>query len=54
MRSSRGDQLVEVAVEVPARLSDRARSLFEELGRELGEEVQPQRRTFLERLKGLL
>jgi molecular chaperone DnaJ len=51
LRSSRGDQLVEVAVEVPAHLSDKARTLFEELGRELGEEVQPQRRTFLERLK---
>ena len=54
MRSSRGDQLVEVAVEVPAHLSSRAKELFEELGRELGEEVQPQRRTFLERLKGWL
>jgi molecular chaperone DnaJ len=54
LRSSRGDQLVDVAVEVPARLTDRARTLFEELGRELGEEVQPQRRTFLERLKGWL
>jgi molecular chaperone DnaJ len=54
LRSSRGDQLVEVAVEVPERLSERARTLFEELGRELGEEVQPQQRTFLERLKGWL
>ena len=54
LRSSRGDQLVEVSVEVPARLSDRAKALFEELGHELGEEVQPQHRTFLERLKDLL
>jgi hypothetical protein len=27
--------------------------LIEELGRELGEDVQPQQRTFVEKLKGL-
>ena len=47
------DQLVEVAVEIPARLTPRARELIEELGRELGEDVQPQQQGFLEKLKGL-
>jgi molecular chaperone DnaJ len=53
LRSGRGDQLVEVAVEIPARLTPRARELIEELGRELGEDVQPQQQGFLEKLKGL-
>ena len=54
MRSGSGDQLVEVAVEVPAKLSHRAKELLEELGQELGEDVQPQRRSFLEKLRDLL
>jgi molecular chaperone DnaJ len=53
LRSGRGDQLVEVTVEVPASLTPRARELIEELGRELGEDVQPQQQGFLEKLKGL-
>ena len=53
IRGGRGDQLVEVAVEVPSHLSDRARELIEELGRELGEDVQPQQHSFLEKLRGL-
>jgi molecular chaperone DnaJ len=53
LRSGSGDQLVEIAVEVPTRLTDRAKNLLEELGQELGEDVQPQRRSFLEKLKGL-
>jgi molecular chaperone DnaJ len=53
LRGNRGDQLVEVAVEIPTRLTDRARSLLEELGRELGEDVQPQRQSFLDKLKSL-
>ena len=53
LRSGRGDQLVEVAVEIPARLTPRARELIEELGRELGEDVQPQQQGFLEKLRGL-
>lgn len=54
LRAGSGDQLVEIAVEVPNRLSPRAKSLLEELGHELGEDVQPQRRSFLERLRELL
>ncbi len=53
LRSGRGDQLVEVSVEVPTQLSDKARSLIEELAGELGEDVQPQQRTFVEKLKNL-
>jgi molecular chaperone DnaJ len=53
LRAGSGDQLVEVSLEVPTRLSDRARSLIEELGKELGEDVQPQQKTFVEKLKSL-
>jgi hypothetical protein len=34
-------------------LSERARELIEELGHELGEDVQPQQRTFVEKLRSL-
>ena len=53
LRSGKGDQLIEVFVEVPAALSDRARELLVELGQELGEDLQPQQRSFMEKLKGL-
>jgi molecular chaperone DnaJ len=53
VRNGRGDQLVEVTVQVPANLSGRARELIEELGHELGENVQPQEQSFMEKLKGL-
>lgn len=53
LRSGRGDQLVEVSVEIPSELTDRARTLVEDLGRELGETVQPQQAGFMERLKSL-
>ncbi len=54
LRSGRGDQLVEVMVEIPSSLTPRARELIEELGHELGEDVQPQQQGFLEKLRGLL
>jgi molecular chaperone DnaJ len=50
---TRGDQLVTVAVEVPQKLTRRQRELLEQLSQELGEEVHPQRRTFLEKLRDL-
>lgn len=53
LRGGRGDQLVEVTVEIPTELSDRARQLIGELGEELGETVQPQQKSFMEKLKGL-
>jgi molecular chaperone DnaJ len=50
-RSGRGDQLVEVTVEVPTALTARQRELMEALAKELGDEVQPQQKTFVEKLK---
>lgn len=49
----RGDQLVEIQVEIPTNLTERQKTLVEELARELGEAVQPQQRTFLDKLKDL-
>jgi molecular chaperone DnaJ len=49
----RGDQRVEVGVEVPTRLTARQKSLLEELAMELGEEVQPLQKTFMEKLRDL-
>jgi len=49
----RGDQRVEVAIEVPTQLTERQRGLLEELQKELGEDVQPQRKGFLEKLKDI-
>lgn len=40
--SGRGDQLVHVRVDIPTKLSDEQRTLFEELGETLGSNVQPQ------------
>ncbi len=53
LRGGRGDQLVEVSVEIPTGLSERATELIEELAGELGEDVQPQQKTFVEKLKSL-
>jgi molecular chaperone DnaJ len=53
LRGGRGDQLVEVSVEVPTELTDKARTLIQELGHELGEDVQPQHKTFVDKLKDL-
>jgi molecular chaperone DnaJ len=49
----RGDQRVEVAIEVPTQLTDRQRQILEELAKELGEDVQPQRTTFMDKLRDL-
>ena len=49
----RGDQRVEVSVEVPAQLTQNQRHILEELAKELGEDVQPQRRSFVEKLRDL-
>jgi molecular chaperone DnaJ len=49
----RGDQRVEVTIEVPTQLTDRQRQLLEELAGELGEDVQPQQKTFMEKLRDL-
>ncbi len=49
----RGDQLVEVTVEVPTSLTAGQRELITKLAEELGESVQPQQASFMEKLKSL-
>ena len=49
----RGDQRVEVTVEVPTSLTERQRELLELLAKELGDEVQPQRKGFMDKLRDL-
>jgi molecular chaperone DnaJ len=49
----RGDQQVEVTVEVPTQLTARQRELMEQLAKELGEDVQPIQKTFVEKLRDL-
>jgi len=49
----RGDQRVEVAIEVPTQLTLRQRELLEQLAKELGEDVQPERRSFMSKLRDL-
>jgi molecular chaperone DnaJ len=50
-RSGRGDQLVEVTVEVPTTLSARQRELLEQLANELGDASQSQEKGFMQKLK---
>jgi molecular chaperone DnaJ len=54
--SGRGDQLVYINVEVPTKLTDEQRRLFEQLAQTLGSEVQPQRngKGFFDRVKDIL
>jgi molecular chaperone DnaJ len=49
----RGDQRVEVTIEVPTQLTERQRTILAELAKEIGEDVQPQRRTFMSKLRDL-
>ena len=49
----RGDQRVEIGIEVPTQLTARQRELLGQLAKELGEDVQPQRKSFLEKLREL-
>ena len=52
--NGRGDQLVVVNVEIPTRLNDDQRELFEQLADSLGSEVHLQERSFLDWLKETL
>jgi molecular chaperone DnaJ len=55
--SGRGDQRVYIQVAVPTHLTDQQRRLFEELGKTLGKEIQPQSnngRGFFERVMDFL
>ncbi|MGE0784975.1 MAG: molecular chaperone DnaJ [Sandaracinaceae bacterium] len=49
----KGDQLVKVMVEVPEKVSKKQHKLIAELAAEMGEEVHPQQRSFLEKLRSL-
>ncbi len=49
----RGDQRVEIAVEIPTSLSPSQRDAVEQLAREMGEVVVPQRRTFIDKVRAL-
>jgi molecular chaperone DnaJ len=49
----RGDQRVEITIEVPTSLTEKQRELLEELAKELGEQITPQRKTFMDKLKDL-
>lgn len=50
----RGDQLVEVTVEVPTKLSSSQKELISRLAEELGEEVkEAPEATFMDKLKNL-
>mgnify|MGYP000138428339 CR=1 FL=1 len=53
--SGRGDQLIYINVEIPSRLTDDQRRLFEQLAQTLGSEVQPQRngKGFFDRVKDM-
>jgi molecular chaperone DnaJ len=51
--AGRGDQRVEVTIEVPTQLTEAQRQLLEALARELGEDVQPQQKSFMEKLREL-
>lgn len=50
---SRGDQIVVIQLEIPSDLSAEQKDLVEKLAASMGEETHPQRRTFVDKLKGL-
>lgn len=51
--SKRGDQRVKVVVETPVNLNDRQREILEEFAQISGENVEPERKSFFERMKDL-
>lgn len=53
-RNGRGDQLVVINVDIPTRLNNEQREIFEQLADSLGSEVRPQERSFLDWLKETL
>jgi molecular chaperone DnaJ len=52
--SGRGDELVLIEVEIPTKLTNEQKKLFEELAHTLGSEVKPQDKSFLDSLKEVL
>ena len=53
VHGGRGDQLVEVTVEVPTQLTPAQKEMIAKLAQDLGENVQPQQATFMEKLRSL-
>ncbi len=53
LAGGRGDQLVEVTIEVPTQLTPTQKELIAKLAEDLGESVQPQQASFMEKLKSL-
>ena len=51
---ARGDQIVQIFVEVPSKLTGRQRELLEQFGRETGTDVSPVTKSFVGKLKDLL
>lgn len=51
---AKGDQMVIVNVDVPAKLTAEQRELFEQLAKTLGTEVRPQEKSFLDLIKEVL
>ena len=47
----RGDIFVRIFVEVPTRLTERQRELLEEFAEESGQDVSPEHKSFVEKLK---
>ena len=53
MGGGRGDQLVEVTIEVPPPLTPTQKELIAKLADDLGQSVQPQQASFMEKLRAL-
>jgi len=51
--SKRGDELVNVVVETPVKLTDRQKEILEEFGTLSGEDVEPEQKSFFGRMKDL-
>ncbi len=51
--SSRGDQLLHIFVEVPAKLTKKQRELLEAYAEEMGGHISPAQRGFLDKLRDL-
>ncbi len=51
--AARGDQIVRIFVEVPSKLTPRARQLLEEFAQECGADVSPVSKSFMDKLRDL-
>jgi molecular chaperone DnaJ len=54
LRSGRtGDQLVQITIEVPKKLSERQKQILREFAETEEAQVKAQRRSFLDKIKGI-